>query len=149
MESITVYIPCYNVEQFIGPCLEHILAQTVKPSEILVINDGSLDKTVEIAQKYPVKIIHHATNQGLAAVRNTGVNNASHEYIASIDADCLASENWLEELLKGFTHPKVAGVGGKLIEKHDEKATDRWRALHMRQHTVMKYKLKYSKNFFC
>ena len=66
--------------------------------------------------------------------QKSGIQNARNEWVASIDADCLASVNWLEMLFKEMSDSKVAGIGGKLIEKFQEKATDRWRAVHMRQH---------------
>jgi glycosyltransferase involved in cell wall biosynthesis len=134
MEKISVYIPCYNGDKFIGQCIEHLLKQTYPIDEILVVNDGSTDRTVEIASQYPVQIINHNVNKGLAAARNTGILNARNEFVASIDADCLASETWIQELVNCMTDTKIAGVGGKLIEKHQELATDRWRAVHMRQH---------------
>lgn len=134
MEKISVYIPCFNVERFIGECIEHLMQQTLAPDEILVINDGSVDNTVKIANQYPVRIIHHNGNQGLSVTRNTGVNNARNELVASIDADCLASKDWLAELVKLISTSNSAGVGGKLIEKNKDRVTDRWRAIHMRQH---------------
>ncbi len=131
---ISVYIPSYNVEKFIGLCIEHLLAQTYSPDEILVINDGSTDKTIEIAQKYPVKIIHHEKNMGLSCARNTGIQNSKNQWVASIDADCMAHPDWLKKLSHHLDTPNTGGIGGKLVEHFSNKITDRWRAVHMRQH---------------
>lgn len=122
------------MEKFIGLCIEHLLAQTYPPDEILVINDGSKDKTVEIAQRYPVKIIHHEKNMGLSCARNTGILNARNHWVASIDADCMARPDWLENLCQNLDSPNIGGIGGKLVEHFSNKVTDRWRATHMRQH---------------
>lgn len=131
---ISLYIPCYNASKTIGACLEHLLNQTVKPTEILVVDDGSTDNTVEIAKKYPVRIIRHTKNLGLAMARNTGVQNAKYEFVASIDADCLATSTWLEELIKGFKQKEIVGICGKLLEKYNLTIANRWRASHMKQH---------------
>lgn len=132
--KVSFYIPAYNVEKFIGPCIETIMQQSYPVSEIIIIDDGSKDRTVEIAQKYPVKIVRHDNNRGLAAVRNTGVINAQFDYIGSVDADCLPEPDWLERLMKHFDLGNIAGVSGKLIEKYQSKMPDRWRAIHMKQY---------------
>lgn len=133
-KKVTLYVPCYNAEKYIAECLEGILKQTYPIDEILVIDDGSTDRTVEIASKYPVKIISHGINKGLAAARNTAFRNAKNEYVAALDADCVPEPDWLEKLMENFTDENIAGVGGKLIEKYTDTLADKWRAVHMRQH---------------
>ncbi|MCX7919858.1 MAG: glycosyltransferase family 2 protein [bacterium] len=131
---VSVYIPAYNVEKYLATCIEYIQKQTYPVSEILVIDDGSTDTTADIAKQYPVKLIQHQQNQGLAAVRNTGVKNAKYDYVASLDADCIPEPDWLERLMVYFDQEQVAGVSGKLIEKHQTDIPDRWRAIHMKQY---------------
>lgn len=133
MEKVTLYVPCYNAEKYIAECLEGILKQTYPIDEILIIDDGSTDKTVEIASKYPVKIIKHEVNKGLAAARNTAFKNAKNEFVASLDVDCFPEPDWLEKLMENFTDENIAGVGGKLIEKYTDTIADKWRAVHMKQ----------------
>jgi len=132
-EKVTLYVPCYNAEKYISECLDGILKQTYPLDEILIIDDGSTDKTVEIVSNYPVRVIRHGTNKGLAAARNTGFKNACGEYVASLDADCVPEPDWLEKLMKNFTEENIAGVGGKLIEKYTNTLANKWRAVHMRQ----------------
>jgi len=132
-KKVTLYIPCYNAEKYIIKCLEGVLRQTYPIDEILIIDDGSTDKTVEIALNYPVKIIKHGKNKGLAAARNTAFKNAKNEYVAALDADCVPEPDWLEKLMENFTDD-IVGVGGKLIEKYTNTLADKWRAVHMRQH---------------
>src|SRR5262249_51166246 len=96
MTRITAYVPAYNAAQFLAGCIESLLAQTLVPTEILVIDDGSSDNSVEIAQRYPrVRVIRHDRNRGLAAARNTAFRSAECELIASLDADCIAEPSWL------------------------------------------------------
>lgn len=133
-KNVTLYVPCYNAERYIAECLEGILRQTYPIDEILIIDDGSTDKTVEIASKYHVKIIRHGANKGLAAARNTAFRNAKNEFVAALDADCVPEPDWLEKLMENFTNENIAGVGGKLIEKYVNTLADKWRAVHLHQH---------------
>ena len=132
--KISVYIPTYNVAQFLPRCMKSLLAQELPADEILVIDDGSGDNSAELAAACPgITLIRHTANKGLAAARNTAVNAARNEFVASIDADCVAHPSWLGELAKNMSDPKLAGVGGKLIEGVQDSLADRWRAVHMPQ----------------
>jgi glycosyltransferase involved in cell wall biosynthesis len=134
MEKVSLYIPCYNVAGYIARCIQGILGQTRPPAEIIVVDDGCTDKTVEIASRYPVRIVRHEVNMGLSSARNTGVRSARNDLVASIDADCLAKPDWLERLLECFQDQSTVGAGGRLIELYRTKLPDKWRALHMIQH---------------
>ena len=131
--KITVYIPCYNAGEFISGCLESVLAQTCPPSEVIVINDASTDRTVEIALRYPVRIIDMPSHPGLAAARNEAVKAAGGDCVASIDADCTADPSWLKNLARAMDEEGASGAGGKLVETYRDRMADRWRAVHMRQ----------------
>jgi glycosyltransferase involved in cell wall biosynthesis len=132
--SVTVYIPAYNVANFLAPAIESLLAQSHAADEIIVIDDGSQDATVEIARRYPqVMIVRHDVNRGLGAARNTAVRTARNEFVASLDADCIAEPEWLAALVGAIVDPKVAGVGGKLTEGVQVNLADQWRRAHMPQ----------------
>jgi len=132
--SVTVYIPAYNVAKFLARAIESLLAQTHPADEIVVIDDGSQDATIEIARRYPqVTIVRHDVNHGLGATRNTAVRTARNEFVASLDADCVAEPEWLAALVAAMADPKVAGVGGKLTEGVQVNLADRWRRAHMPQ----------------
>ncbi|MGB8493872.1 MAG: glycosyltransferase family 2 protein [Candidatus Acidiferrum sp.] len=134
MTSVTVYIPAYNVAKFLARAIESLRAQTYGADEIIVIDDGSQDETVEIARRFPqVKVIRHDANRGLGAARNTAVRTARNEFVASLDADCVAEPEWLAALVAALADPKVAGVGGKLTEGVQVNLADRWRRAHMPQ----------------
>jgi GT2 family glycosyltransferase len=134
MQKVSLYVPCFNVERFIQPCLEALMKQTHMPDEIIIVDDGSSDRTIEIVSQHPVKIVRHGKNRGLGAARNTGIRASAHGLVASLDADCVANPNWLKNLLAYLEDDRVAGVGGMLIERNTVKLPDRWRMLHMRQH---------------
>ena len=134
MDKVSLYIPCYNAARFIDECLGGMKRQTYPVDEIMIVDDGSTDDTVAKASRYNVSIIRHGENKGLAATRNTAVTNAKNEFVASLDADCVPSPDWLERLMKNFTGERIAGVGGKLIERYASTLADRWRAVYMRQH---------------
>lgn len=129
---MSVYIPCFNAEKYIKSCLDGVLKQTYPVGEILIVDDASTDRTIDIASKFPVKIIRQPENKGLACARNTAIKNAKSEFVASLDADCVPEKDWLEKLMSNFDL-KVAGVGGSLIENDTRTPIGLWRSMHMRQ----------------
>lgn len=131
--GLTVYIPCFNAETYIETSIRCLLGQTRPPDEILVIDDGSTDRSHEIASRFPVRLIRHEPNRGLAAARNTAFANANHELVGAIDADVFAETNWLELLLAHFADERVVGTGGRLIEQFRDTPADAWRFLHLSQ----------------
>jgi GT2 family glycosyltransferase len=132
--DITAYIPAYNVAHFLPHSIESILAQTLPPAEILVIDDGSKDNSAEVAGRYSgVRVVRHDRNSGLAAARNTAFRASRCEFVASLDADCVADRTWLETLALQLSDAKIAGAGGFLVEGVQDSVADRWRSTHMRQ----------------
>jgi len=131
--KLSVYIPCYNAASYLERSLSGLLNQTHPPDEILVIDDGSTDNTVEIASKFPARVIRHAQNKGLAAARNTAFRAAKNEMVASLDADCVAAPDWLARMVTHLDDPDVVGVGGRLVEGVQVSVADRWRRAHMPQ----------------
>jgi glycosyltransferase involved in cell wall biosynthesis len=86
---ISVIIPVYNGEKYLAETLESILAQTYDPLEIFVVDDGSDDRSTEIAHSYPGVRVISQVNAGAAAARNRGLQEATGEFIAFLDADDL------------------------------------------------------------
>ena len=86
--QISVIIPAYNEEKYLSRAIESALHQSIRPTEILVINDGSTDNTSDVAESYGGIVKHiFQDNKGLASTRNLGIKKAECEYIAFLDAD--------------------------------------------------------------
>lgn len=100
--AITVIVPIYNVEQYIYKSIESILSQTLNNIEIILVDDGSTDKSGDIADFYAkkdsrVKVIHKK-NQGVSMARNLGLKLAAGEYVSFIDSDDWIDVDMLEKL---------------------------------------------------
>lgn len=95
--EISIIIPLYNKKDFIGRAIDSVLRQTFKNYEILIINDGSTDRSPEIVQTYTdprIRLINQE-NKGPGAARNRGIQEAHSPYIAFLDAD----DEWMEDFL--------------------------------------------------
>ena len=94
---VSVVIPAYNSEQYINECIDSVLNQTYQNYEIIVIDDGSTDNTVNLVKQYNNEKIklYHQMNSGSGAARNLGVKQAHGKWIAFIDADDI----WLPDKL--------------------------------------------------
>ncbi len=109
--TISVVIPCYNSSGYLKRCLESITSQTVKPTEIVVVDDGSTDDSSQIISQFPkTKLVKHAVPQGIGQTRNTGINNTTGDVVFFFDADTIADSNCIENVLK-FYDEKVVGMG--------------------------------------
>ena len=103
MPKISIVVPVYNVEKYIDRCLKSLVNQTLQDIEIIIVNDGSQDKSEEIIEKY-VKENHNKikyyekSNGGLSSARNYGIEYATGEYIAFLDSDDYVETNMYEEM---------------------------------------------------
>lgn len=102
MKKISIIVPVYNVEKYLNECIESLLEQSYTNSEIILINDGSNDKSGFICDEYSkkysnIKVIHKK-NEGLGFARNTGIDNATGDYIVFIDSDDFADRDLVKDL---------------------------------------------------
>lgn len=108
---ISIIIPVYNVEKYLEECIESCINQTYKNIEIILINDGSTDKSLEICQKYANIdnriIVKSIPNSGVAHARNVGIGLSKGDYITFIDSDDFVDRNFCEVLLKPFLNKKI------------------------------------------
>ena len=115
LPKVTVFIPAYNREKYIGDAIESVLSQTYTDFEILLIDDGSTDRTVEIMRSYTdprLRIIRNQKNLGIPKTRNKGLENARGQYIAMLDSDDRAYPIRLEKQVAFLDrNPDFAQVG--------------------------------------
>jgi glycosyltransferase involved in cell wall biosynthesis len=105
---VSVIIPVYNCERFLAEAIESVLAQTYRPLEIIVVDDGSTDQSANIARSYKEIQYIYQPNQGAAVARNTGLAAAQGELIAFLDADDVWLPNKLKVQVEYLTeHPDV------------------------------------------
>jgi glycosyltransferase involved in cell wall biosynthesis len=115
---ITVIIGAYNAERYLAEAIESVLAQTYRNLELIVVDDGSTDRTGEIAESYgdPVRCLRQA-NGGMAASRNRAIPEARGNYLAFLDADDRFPPNKLEQQLAVFeADPGLDIVYGHVTE---------------------------------
>lgn len=103
MVKVSIIVPFYNVEKYIEKCLTSLVNQTLEEIEIILVNDGSKDKSIKVAkdfeQKYPAKIRYYEKpNGGLGDARNFGIKFAKGEYIAFLDSDDYVEPTMYEEM---------------------------------------------------
>lgn len=126
MPKFSIIVPVYNVEKYIKKCLDSILNQSFKDYEVIVVNDGTKDNSIELIQDYPVKIINQK-NQGLSAARNKGVKHATGEYIIFVDSDDWIEKDLLKKINESLTNSpdvvrfqiKEVYEEGKIVEYNE------------------------------
>lgn len=111
--SISAVVPAHNEEKSIADCLNSLINQTRKFNEIIVVDDGSSDRTVEIVKKLPVRLIELKENKGCSYARNVGLSKVKSQFILFGEADAIYAHNFVELCLKQFSKQNIAGVIGK------------------------------------
>lgn len=100
---VSIIVPIYNVEPYLRKCIDSILEQSYKNLEIILVDDGSTDKSGTIADQYEKKFKHvkviHQPNEGLSSARNAGIDNSNGEWLAFIDSDDYIRKDFIESLI--------------------------------------------------
>ena len=103
---ISIIIPSYNIQEYIGRCLDSVISQTYKNLEIIVVNDGSTDNTGTILDQYAKQdkriVVFHCQNGGVSKARNLAIEVAKGEFIGFVDGDDTIEPDMYESLLKGI-----------------------------------------------
>lgn len=99
--KVSIIVPVYNAEETLGRCIDSILMQTYKDFELILVNDGSVDNSRAVLEKYSagdirVTCINRQENEGVSAARNQGIKCAAGEWIVFVDADDYLADNCLE-----------------------------------------------------
>lgn len=102
--SISVIVPVYNAEKYVGKCIESVQAQTYTSWQMILVDDGSIDKSFEVCQRYAdsdtrISVIHQE-NAGAGAARNTGLAKAKGDYVVFIDSDDYVDKDYFALLAK-------------------------------------------------
>ena len=109
---ISVIIPARDATATLSTCLEALALQTVMPDEVIVVDDGSRDRTAELATRHGAHCISLLPACGPANARNQGAKAAHGELLLFTDADCAAAQDWIEKLTAPFAIPNVVGAKG-------------------------------------
>lgn len=114
MTIVSILIPCYNVEAYLPQCLDSIINQTYKDLQIVLVDDGSTDSTLAIAQEYAQKDsrieVYHQENQGVAAARNVLLSHIKGDYFLFIDSD-----DWAEPLMVEFLLSRAMAYKAEIV----------------------------------
>ena len=110
--KISIIIPVYNSEATIKVCLESVFSSNYSNFEVVVVNDCSSDKSIEIAQSCKCKIINLSERRGPAFARDKGLSLAEGEIVAFLDSDCIAPKDWLSKINTKLSADTI-GIGGK------------------------------------
>ncbi len=114
---VTLVVPAHNEEKVIERCIEAILEIDYPKKEVIVVDDGSTDKTYQLASKYRtkgVKVIHRETAGGKSGALNTGILIAEGEVIITCDADSMIARGALKKIVSRFQDPTVSAVAGNV-----------------------------------
>lgn len=106
MKKVSVVVPVYNAEKYLGYCINSILSQTYSNIELILVNDGSTDSSISICNNYAliddrVKVIN-IKNSGVSYARNMGIKCASGYYLQFVDSDDVISSNMIETLVQSM-----------------------------------------------
>ena len=117
--SVTIVIPAYNEERFIGRCLDSCIDQSSAPEEIIVVNNRSTDNTASVVRRYQeayphvdIRLLDQNEYQGLAPTRNYGLDHAKSDVVGRIDADSIISNDWVEAIRRRFQDPAIDAASG-------------------------------------
>ncbi len=110
--TVSIIIPVYNEQDYLVHCLDSIAAQTVRPNEVLIVDNNSTDDTVAIARTYPFVRVLSEKKQGVVFARNRGFNAAKSELLARIDADTQLPKDWVKQVRAVMRPTKIAAATG-------------------------------------
>jgi rhamnosyltransferase len=118
-KTVSIIISTKNEERWIGNCLTSVFGQDFKDFEVILLDSGSRDRTVEKAKNFDVKVINYGGDFRPGKAINLGIRNSSGKYIVLLSGHCIPVNNqWLSNLIKEIKEPDVAGVYGRQEPLH-------------------------------
>lgn len=131
MVSISVIVPVYKVESYIEKCIYSLLAQTFNDFEIILVDDCSPDRSIELAKQIlesqsqiPYQIISKEKNEGLSAARNTAIKNSNGKYLLFVDSDDWIEKKTLQKLFETVVSTEAGIVVFRIQEVYDDGITE-------------------------
>ena len=125
---VSIIVPVYNVEKYLGTCLDSLINQSFNNLEIILVNDGSTDRSKDICDLYAKKDfrIHviHKNNEGVTKARISGFHKSTGDYIAFVDSDDYVNTEYIEQLLYVVLHYKVDMAGCQYYNTYKEVDTE-------------------------
>lgn len=121
--KVSIVTTAYNIEAYVEKCLSSLVAQTHEDLEIIVVNDCSTDKTMDIVGKFTderIKVVNHSQNMGAGWARRTGIAAATGEYVITVDGDDWLSEDFIEKLVKNAEETDADIVSGGITYVYDD-----------------------------
>lgn len=114
---ISVVIPAFNEEKYISMVLKSLFSQSLPKNEyeVIVVDNGSVDKTAQIAQEFGAKVVKYNKIQGVSAARQAGVDNAEGEIVAFTDADAFLPGDWLKNIKEKMGSSNIIALGGSMV----------------------------------
>jgi len=125
------YIPCFNNAATIRRAVESVLAQTIAPAEVVVIDDGSSDDSTAQLAGLPARIVRHGENLGRGAARARGMRETTQELVLCCDATNVLDPSFAADALRHFEAPRVAAVYGRFEQAPATTVAERWRGRHL------------------
>lgn len=110
--KVSAVVIAYNEEEYIKDCLESLVNQIEKADEIILVDNNSIDRTVEIAKEFPEVRIVTEEKQGMIYARNKGFDAAKYEIIARLDADVRLPKDWIKKIKQNFKNKKIDALSG-------------------------------------
>lgn len=114
MTNTSVVIAVFNEEKYIKTFLDSLMKQTLKPKEIIIVDNNCTDNTIAICKNYPVKIVKES-RQGMIFARNRGFDEATGYIIAKCDADAVLPKNWIEKIDSALSNKDVDAMSGLTV----------------------------------
>lgn len=128
---ISACVPCFNNEATIGCAVRSLFEQSIPPSEVFVVDDGSKDRSADRSVEAGARVVSSDQNLGRGAIRARAIETGSGDLLLSVDATAKLSPDFGEKTLPWFEDPKVAAVYGRITQPPAQRVADRWRGRHL------------------
>jgi len=124
-------VPCFNSAATVCRTIESLQAQLLPIDQLFVVDDGSTDSSVTIAEAAGVPVLRNDSNLGRGAVRARAMREAKNEFVVCCDSSKSLMPGFVDSGLMWFEDPKVAAVCARIVQPPAENAVERWRGRHM------------------